>query len=171
MTLNAHAAQAELEALHRAVDEGVRPLVSELGDRLRCKMGCSDCCVDDLSVFEVEAQRIRAAYPGLLAEGLPHAEGACAFLDAAGACRVYEARPYVCRTQGLPLRWIQDGDDDEPHEMRDICELNEPGTPDLVQLPTDHCWELGPIEGRLATLQVRLTAAPDRIRLRDLFAS
>ena len=33
-------------------------------------------------------------------------EGACAFLDGEGGCRVYPDRPYVCRTQGLPLRWI-----------------------------------------------------------------
>ena len=37
----------------------------------------------------------------------PHPPGACAMLDADGACRVYAARPYVCRTQGLPLRWAE----------------------------------------------------------------
>ncbi len=171
MTLDADTAPAALEALHREVDDAVRPLTAALGDRLRCKLGCSDCCVDDLSVFEVEAQRIRSAYPKLLADGQPHAEGACAFLDEAGACRVYKARPYVCRTQGLPLRWVQEGEDDEVHEMRDICTLNEPGTPELVELPTERCWQLGPFEGRLATLQVGLTKNPDRVRLRDLFSS
>lgn len=164
------ALEAALLGLHAEVDEAAAPLVALHGPRLRCARGCHDCCVDDLSVFEVEADRIRRHHAELLAEGEPHPPGGCAFLDAAGACRIYADRPYVCRTQGLPLRWEDEDDDGGVVELRDICPLNEPGEPELVALPAEACWTLGPVEGRLATLQVQLTGRPARVRLRELFA-
>ncbi|HMV68287.1 MAG TPA: YkgJ family cysteine cluster protein, partial [Myxococcota bacterium] len=95
--------------LHAAVDELVAPLAARHGDRLACRRGCHGCCRDGLTVFEVEADRIRALHPDLLRDGAPAPAPGCAFLDADGACRVYDARPYVCRTQGLPLRWADGG--------------------------------------------------------------
>ena len=83
---------------------------------------------DQITVFEVEAEVIRRHHADLLAEGEPHAEGACAFLDGEGACRIYEHRPYVCRTQGLPLRWLEELDG-ETVELRDICPLNDEDDP------------------------------------------
>src|SRR5262245_46152814 len=97
--------QRELRALHDEVDARAAALAQRHAGRLRCGRGCSACCVDELTVFEVEAERIRRAHTDLLVSGEPHAAGACAFLDAHGACRIYADRPYVCRTQGLPLRW------------------------------------------------------------------
>lgn len=141
------------------------------GARLACRRGCSACCVDGLTVFEVEAEPIRRHHAALLATGLPHAEGACAFLDPEGGCRIYAQRPYVCRTQGLPLRWIEE-QDGQPVELRDVCPLNEAGPP-IELLPADDCWTLGPVEERLARLQLAATAsaAPRRTSLRALFAT
>jgi Fe-S-cluster containining protein len=116
-------------------------------------------------VFEVEAERIRTRHAGLLATGEPHARGACALLDAEGACRVYADRPYVCRTQGLPLRWIDEG---RGVELRDICPLNEPGEP-LETLSESACWTLGETEARLAELQRDFGRAGQRVALRALF--
>lgn len=161
---------ADIEALHREVDAAVAPLEAAHQGRLRCRRGCSGCCVDELRVFEVEAEVIRRHHGELLAREAPHPEGACAFLDDGGACRIYAHRPYVCRTQGLPLRWV---DDQVGVESRDICELNEPGGPDLVELPASACWTIGPFEARLAELEARQRGRPprleDRVRLRDLF--
>jgi Fe-S-cluster containining protein len=117
--------------------------------------------VDGITVFEVEADRIRAGAASLLAEGVPHAEGRCAFLGAEGECRIYEHRPYVCRTQGLPLRWI---DEEAEAEYRDICALNDEGAP-IVELPAEECWTLGEIEERLA----RMNEGRGRVGLRALF--
>lgn len=151
--------------LHAAVDREAGRLAELHAARLQCRRGCHDCCADELGVFEVEADRIRAAFGQLLAEEAPHPPGACAFLDDAGACRVYAARPYVCRTQGLPLRWEDEDEDGEPVEYRDICPLNEAGEP-LERLPVDECWTLGPVESELARLQ----GDGRRVRLRDLFS-
>jgi Fe-S-cluster containining protein len=145
----------ELHALHAA--------------RTQCRRGCSACCEDDLTVFEVEAARIRERHGDLLAEGVPHAEGACAFLDGEGACRIYADRPYVCRTQGLPLRWLDEGDAGEIVELRDICPLNEAGRP-IEELDADDCWTIGPVEETLARLEVASgEAMSKRVALRKLF--
>lgn len=154
-----------VDDLHAEIDDRVARLTERHRSRLQCRKGCAECCVDGLTVFEVEAERIRRDAGKLLASGTPHPAGACAFLDADGACRIYEARPYVCRTQGLPLRWRR-----EPGpEYRDICPLNAAGPP-VETLPAADCWTLGEFEGRLATLQVRAGGAPPRrVALRDLF--
>ncbi len=161
-----------LEALaqvYQDVDEEADRLAALHRARLQCGRGCCSCCVDGLTVFEVEAENIRRHYGALLREGTPHAEGACAFLDEAGACRIYPQRPYVCRTQGLPLRWIDQEPDGDLIELRDICPLNEQGTP-IESLPQDACWTIGPFEERLARLQARVDGGElRRIPLRSLF--
>ena len=155
----------DLAEFHTAIDREVAPLVGRHRDRLQCRCGCADCCVDDLTVFEIEAERIRRAHGPMLEGAEPGPAGKCAFLDDEGACRVYDVRPYVCRTQGLPLRWIaEDG-----AEYRDICPLNDTGEP-IIGLSEDACWTLGPAEGRLAELQRRFgDGRMVRVRLRGLF--
>ena len=154
----------ELEALHQEVSQQARALEANLD--LKCGLGCSDCCLDDLSVFALEAELIRAKYADLLAHGAPGPKGACAFLDGAKGCRIYEDRPYICRTQGLPLRWIDDPGTGT--ELRDICPLNEPSV-DLLRLSADACWTLGEVEGQLATLELRHSQGLNRVALRSLF--
>jgi hypothetical protein len=158
-----------IAALHADIDRATCRLHVVHAARLQCREGCSACCVDDLTVFEVEAAQIRRRHAELLATGAPHAAGACAFLDERGACRIYAERPYVCRTQGLPLRWTEERDDGAI-ELRDICPLNEAGEP-ITQLPADTCWTLGPVEERLALLQLGAGTGARRVRLRDLFVT
>lgn len=153
-----------VESLHRTVDELVQPLTARLSERLQCRRGCAACCVDDLTVFEVEAALIRDRHAEVLA-GEPALLGRCAMLGAEGECRVYASRPYVCRTQGLPLRWAEGG-----AERRDICPLNDEEG-DLLALPAEDCWTLGPVEQRLAAAQARAPSGEaERVALRSLFS-
>jgi uncharacterized protein len=156
-------------ALHADVARETRRLHVLHAAQLQCRKGCSSCCVDGLTVFEVEAEHIRRRHAEFLATGAPHAEGACAFLDEGGACRIYAERPYVCRTQGLPLRWIEERDGSSV-ELRDICSLNDAGEP-IEELGADACWSIGPIEERLGLLQLAAGAGSRRTRLRDLFVT
>lgn len=164
-----------LEAIrkfHHDVDRAVAEVIARLPLPLTCQRGCPDCCLDELTVFPVEAHRIRSEAARLLESGTPAAPGSCAFLDDQGSCRIYESRPYVCRTQGLPLRWLEASD----VERRDLCSLSEepwaaagwgPGN-----LEPEQCWHLGPFEGRLAGLQAAVhgfSDPPPRVRLRSLF--
>jgi hypothetical protein len=161
-----------VERVHAVVDELVAPLVAAHGARLLCRSGCRGCCADGLSVFAVEAAVLRRHHAALLDGGIPGAEGACAFLDGDGACRVYPHRPYVCRTQGLPLRWLERDEDDAPVEVRDVCPLNAEGGPPLEELTAEECWTLGPFEERLAARQASLDGgARERVLLRDLFGA
>jgi uncharacterized protein len=158
-----------LADLHTEVDLQAGHLNVLHAKRLQCRKGCCSCCVDGLTVFEVEAENIRRHQSVLLSKSTPHPEGACAFLDEAGACRIYEHRPYVCRTQGLPLRWVEERSDGNSVELRDICPLNESGLP-LETMPAEECWSIGPFEEWL----VRLQALADggklrRVPLRSLF--
>lgn len=158
---------ALLSEWHSNIDEKTRPIEAHHKERLECRAGCSQCCVDELTVFEIEAERIRANCQDILVTK-PHPPGACAFLNTDGLCRIYEHRPYVCRTQGLPLRWLEEGEE-EVFEYRDICELNDKGTP-LEALEPEDFWTLGESEGELAQMQVEAYGGQiKRIRLRALF--
>lgn len=160
-----------LPRLHRRIDRQSAQLRLLHANRLQCRRGCAGCCIDDLSVFEVEAEHIRRHHADLLDHGTPHPEGACAFLDEEGACRIYAHRPYVCRTQGLPLRWTDQLADGTLAEFRDICPLNDQGRP-IEALPADHCWSIGPTEAELARMQnERYQDAGRRVALRSLFAA
>jgi Fe-S-cluster containining protein len=115
----------------RQVDDAYRALVEKVDDfaasvetrrraDLACRPGCAGCCQVWLTVSPVEAAAMRAALASLSdaeiraiaergqrehereARGEPPR---CAMLDAEGRCGVYEARPLVCRTQGLPLQY------------------------------------------------------------------
>jgi hypothetical protein len=159
-----------MRELHDEVDRETATLGDIHASRLQCRRGCHDCCVDDLSVFQVEAERIRRTHGRLLAEEDPHPPGACAFLDRQGACRIYDDRPYVCRTQGLPLRWLEERDG-QGVELRDICPLNDLPDQPLEQLAPEDCWTIGPFESRLAGIEIaQRRAPPGRVLLRDLFS-
>jgi len=159
---------AALASFYHDVDQLAYRLGAIHADRLQCRCGCHDCCVDAVTVFTVEARHIQKWYDKLLKDEIAHPSGACAFLDAAGACRIYPHRPYVCRTQGLPLRWLAEQHAGERVEMRDICPLNETGPP-VESLDPDSCWTIGPFEQRLADLQRTQCGNLDRVPLRKLF--
>jgi len=158
---------AKLKELYQQVDLSASKLEERHQQRLMCKRGCSQCCVDELTVFAIEADHIRLHSSEIL-EQEPRAAGMCAFLDKEGACRIYDSRPYVCRTQGLPLRWLEE-DDFETIEYRDICPLNDEGEP-LEDLPEEAFWTLGEAEGQLAELQHEHGRGKmTRVPLRNLF--
>ena len=159
-----------LDLLHGAVEQIAEELAAHHGSRLRCRRGCASCCVDDLSVWEVEAAKIARDFPHLLRHQQPAPAGGCAFLDQGGACRIYDSRPYVCRTQGLPLRWVEEVEG-QWQEWRDICPLNEGpgGVEGLEGLEAQECWTLGSVEEKLWELQQAWGAGETRVKLRDLF--
>lgn len=159
---------ATLEQVYAQLGEMTRRLDVVHAGRLQCRQGCSSCCVDEITVFEVEAENIRRHCADMLAGGTPHPPGGCAFLDEQGACRIYDHRPYVCRTQGYPLRWIEQRDDGSTFELRDICPLNETDDP-IEGIGAEDCWTIGPFEEFLAQMQASLGEPQKRVRLRSLF--
>jgi Fe-S-cluster containining protein len=80
---------------------------------MQCRTGCSDCCHVRLTITRVEAEAIRTlvvAWPAARRAALigrpdeRRGGTSCAALDDAGRCRIYDARPVVCRSHGVPIR-------------------------------------------------------------------
>jgi hypothetical protein len=82
---------------------------------LRCAVGCTQCCHTRLTITGVEAAAIEAAIDAMPAEARAAVAAAaqrpvdrddprCAALDGDGRCLVYDARPLVCRSHGVPVR-------------------------------------------------------------------
>lgn len=89
-------------------------------------------------------------------------------LDEEGGCRIYAVRPFVCRTQGLPLAWFEEDEDEFLVERRDICPENRAVGP-LEDLPVAAVWQLGPAELELERRARDLPDAEVRTPLRELF--
>ncbi len=119
----------EYDALVAKVDAFARSVFERRPEDLSCRPGCTACCEVRLTVSPVEAAAIAAhlrtlapeARRALAQRGNRSAdEGACAMLDGRGRCAIYEARPLVCRTQGLPLLYALNREDREAT----CCSLN-----------------------------------------------
>jgi uncharacterized protein len=104
-------------ALRSRVDELCQKTSTLLQDAMACRPGCDACC-RHLSVFAVEAAALRDALSALpepdaarvrAASDSAAPDGPCPLLHD-GLCLLYEARPVICRTHGLPLLIDRDGE-------------------------------------------------------------
>ena len=99
-----------IERLHQLVDDFFAAAQRADPGAFACAVGCTACCKVDLSVFGVEAARVRTAFRALpddvraAAAARVRAGRHCAMIDPAdGRCIVYEARPLICRSHGLAI--------------------------------------------------------------------
>lgn len=100
---------SRLAELARKVDAFFARVAERHGGDMQCATGCSDCCHVRLTITEVEAAAIRAhvaAWPADRRRALAITGPAehCAALDSSGKCKIYDARPLVCRSHGVPIR-------------------------------------------------------------------
>lgn len=100
---------SRLEELTRKVDDFFARVAVRHGTDMQCETGCSDCCHVRLTITGVEAAAIRAHVTTWsdeqrhnLADTGP--TNRCAALDPTGRCKIYPARPLVCRSHGVPIR-------------------------------------------------------------------
>lgn len=104
---------ALLEALWAKVDGFVAKVDERYPGALTCHAGCSDCCLGGLSVTLLEAEAIERLVDTLdeptrarLAERTSSPSGdRCVALESDGRCSIYGARPIVCRSHGVPIRF------------------------------------------------------------------
>ncbi|MBP6824890.1 MAG: YkgJ family cysteine cluster protein [Acidobacteria bacterium] len=140
-------------------------LSSRYSEHLVCRSGCSGCCHHHLSVFAVEAASIRAAI-----EALPDSlrvqlkARACETLELEARsesvacpmliddrCSIYESRPLICRTQGLPL--LIEAEDGQPEV--DFCPLNFTAEDAVDDLNEDHLVPLDELNFKLALVNLQ----------------
>lgn len=121
------------ELLLEKVDSLCVKIRSICGDAITCREGCDGCC-RHFSVFLVEAVSIALAVGSLPEEKQRFLrrrvewmkDGDICPLLVDGSCAVYDHRPVICRTHGLPIL-IREGE-----EVRvDFCPKNFSGTETL----------------------------------------
>lgn len=148
------------EQLVQTADALTTQLAQRYAEHLACRAGCSGCCQHHLSVFPVEAARIEAALAELPVEmrariveqavevNQREAQGepvACPML-VNDRCAIYQARPLICRTQGLPLLFEAE---DGAQEV-DFCPLNFTTPEAQNDLDEDYLVPLDELNTRLA---------------------
>ncbi len=97
------------------VDQLCAGITAAFVEEIACRAGCSGCC-RHLTLFPVEAASLGKAVNGLPAEVKLllatrsdwSENGSCPLL-LDDCCLVYQARPVICRTHGLPLLAEVDG--------------------------------------------------------------
>ena len=97
---------------------------------MECREGCSDCCRCRLSITRVEEAYLRRGLARLpisirveLKSRATTETEMCPALDANGCCQIYESRPLICRSHGVPLRYRHPVPLIHPSRI-DVCEKN-----------------------------------------------
>lgn len=110
----------EYAALIKEIDKISKKLSGMHSSHLQCKKGCDWCCMD-YRIFPLEfdaiLNKLKEKEVDFQKEEVKG--GACIFLKD-HACMIYENRPVICRTHGLPLLYMND---DNEWELSN-CELN-----------------------------------------------
>src|SRR5215470_4777723 len=151
------------------VDRLTAKLQARYSKHLVCSAGCSGCCHHHLSVFAVEAEEARAAIESLPAPIRARVEEqarevivreaqdepvACPLL-VKDRCSIYESRPLICRTQGLPLLMeAEDGGQEV-----DFCPLNFTEAGAVDNLDEDHLAPLDALNLRLSLVNLEYCRA------------
>jgi Fe-S-cluster containining protein len=100
VTLGNASRNAKVKAIYEAADA----ITVEVAPLTACQKGCNHCCKIDVGVAEVEAQFIGrniGKSPRIVSgatEGYGENRTPCTFLSQDGSCKIYQYRPFACRT-------------------------------------------------------------------------
>jgi len=131
-------------ALLLRVDEICSGTATRLEAQISCRPGCDACC-RHLSIFAVEAAALHLALCRLPAQdadfirlkaAASSPDAPCPLLQD-GLCLLYQVRPIICRTHGLPILVQRDGAsgiDFCPENFRDAASLPGSAVIDLERL-------------------------------------
>ncbi len=108
-------------ALRKKIDKLCSRLEKIHSDHMVCKAGCTECCMD-FSLFPVEYYSIlNEIADSEIVINTKAKKESCLFLSD-GLCSIYNSRPIICRTHGLPLLFMG-----EEEWQMSVCELNFTG--------------------------------------------
>ena len=112
----------EYKQLRNQIDTRIEELTSEHKQHLTCSKGCDLCCFS-FRIFPVEFYAIAgemnvSVNPDISVE-IGETER-CGLLDN-HQCSIYNSRPIICRTHGMPLLNTDENGDEW---QLNICELN-----------------------------------------------
>jgi len=115
-------------ALRAKVLEKAKEIEQRNQTAIMCRKGCSGCCRAGLSVSPLEFDFILdylKEKPDVLKEALEtegdfrKASGSCGFLTESGSCSIYEVRPIICMSHGVPVQVRMD-----EQVIKSVCPLN-----------------------------------------------
>lgn len=128
-----------LISLRANVDAFMEKVAARHRLRFACAATCSGCCLPGLSVFPVEAvpmaeavSKLPREVQGRLALQKDNEEHCVFLLD--DLCSIYDQRPIICRSQGLPLL-LEDGEVDLcPEHVRAGLRVEDLAPEDVLAL-------------------------------------
>lgn len=107
-------------ALRNEIDQLADRLANQHHEHMQCKKGCDLCCME-FNILPIEfyyiQHKLKTETPEINTEA---SDESCIFLKN-HCCTIYEHRPVICRTHGLPLLYMNS--DTEEWELS-ACELN-----------------------------------------------
>lgn len=142
---------------------------------IACGRGCHQCCVRGLSVNDVERTAI-AEYLRLnptrvsviKSQGQPRHSPYCPMLLQDGSCGIYEARPLVCRSHGVPLNLTETQVSSPPGALPiDVCPLNfadHEGEKALKTLDQNHTINLNTLNTILTMINAQYRGDQEMVR-------
>ena len=128
------------------VDPLCTTIATTLGEQITCSAGCSSCCIP-ITVFPVEAAAMREALNNLPDEqatairrhSANHSDDERCPLLRNHHCLLYDARPIICRTHGLPIIFTSEGQrssDCCPRNLSGVVSVTSSSVVDLDTLNT-----------------------------------
>lgn len=127
-------------------------IVERFRDTLQCRPGCAECCMQ-FSVLSLEAAFVRERIKQF--QPIKRLKDKSCPLLADNRCSIYDIRPIICRTQGLPIAYIDEGSscievsacrlnfpDDHQFEKEDLLFMDQFNSR-LVELNIQYCLSVG----------------------------
>lgn len=165
-------------------DDIARQNVSQMA----CRKGCHQCCIAHLSVFKIERDHIAEFLQSSpkIAQAIAannqrvhKRQDLCRYLDENGGCLIYQVRPLICMSHGVPIKWQKTthekikkepleknesiAPDQQPEKNQsnyDVCPLNFVDIP-LAQLPEQAFIDIDTLNTLLSLLNRQYTADKD----------
>ena len=134
--------------LLQQVDKWTAEMVQRYKPHLACRKGCDLCCQRKFSISGVEAYNVAALFrqlPEAVQRAVRKRKSSCTFL-VDGACSVYEARPVICRTYGLPSL----NRNEKAEAEISWCELNFTNVPGDFGFQADGIIDLDTLNAKVA---------------------
>ncbi len=172
---------ANWRALAARADQFFEQILASHSASMRCGPGCDACCQQDLALLPLEALALLAGLDQLSPEQrrpLQRAARAgappCPLLaPESGRCNLYESRPIICRTHGLPVLYREhsEGAEEGAAELS-VCHLNftEGDVPGDAVLDGGVLTAALSVADRLVRQELGLPPGEDRIQLSTLVA-
>lgn len=137
-------------ALRNSIDIESKKLEQIHESQMICSKGCDSCC-ESLTIFPIEYYTIKEEIKKL--NNLPKNKlwngitKSCRFL-VNGECSIYQSRPIICRTQGLPI--LYKSMKDEGFELS-VCKLNFTNS-EVSSFNMDNSLYMSPLNSQLFIL-------------------